>query len=411
LLVTLVFISTPLFARRKQQSGNQTVAATTTTPAVAYSTYVGRTAADIAHSIAVARDGSVYVTGLLAPTTAVQSHNEAFVAHIASDGATVLYMLTLGGNGDTEARAIAIDATGNAYVTGETSASDFPVKNALHATCSLNSVRACSGDAFLTKLNPDGSIAFSTYLGGSGEDGANAIALDSTGNIYIAGATSSTDFPVFKPLQSTPGGEGDAFIAKIAGDGSRVLYATYFGGRGVDEARGMAVDAAGNAYVTGVTQSTDFPTAKAIQSSCKLDASKKCNGEAFVAKISADGSSLAYSTYLGGSGGDAGNAITIDLSGNAFITGTSSSKDFPVESAFQLAPLGPSAAFVSRRQLIRPGPCRFHRHHRKYLCSRRNIFSRVSLGERRSIRVPAGSQWRMQRRRVRRRLRSHGIAS
>jgi hypothetical protein len=348
LLVTLVFISTPLFARRKQQSGNQTVAATTTTPAVAYSTYVGRTAADIAHSIAVARDGSVYVTGLLAPTTAVQSHNEAFVAHIASDGATVLYMLTLGGNGDTEARAIAIDATGNAYVTGETSASDFPVKNALHATCSLNSVRACSGDAFLTKLNPDGSIAFSTYLGGSGEDGANAIALDSTGNIYIAGATSSTDFPVFKPLQSTPGGEGDAFIAKIAGDGSRVLYATYFGGRGVDEARGMAVDAAGNAYVTGVTQSTDFPTAKAIQSSCKLDASKKCNGEAFVAKISADGSSLAYSTYLGGSGGDAGNAITIDLSGNAFITGTSSSKDFPVESAFQLAPLGPSAAFVTK---------------------------------------------------------------
>jgi hypothetical protein len=352
LLVTLVFISSPLFARKKQQNGNQTAATAATTPAVAYSTYVGRTSADIAHSIAVGPDGSVYVTGLLAPTRATQSHNEAFVAHIAADGATVLYMLTLGGNGDTEARAIAIDSAGNAYVTGETRASDFPAKNALHATCSLNATRECSGDAFLTKLNPDGSIAFSTYLGGSGEDGANAIARDPTGNIYIAGATSSTDFPVFKPLQSTSGGDGDAFIAKIAGDGSRVLYATYFGGRGIDEARGIAVDAAGNAYVTGVTQSTDFPTAKAIQSSCKLDASKKCNGEAFVAKISGDGSSLAYSTYLGGSGGDAGNAIAVDLSGNAFITGSTSSKDFPVENAFQLTALGPSAAFLTK---ITPG--------------------------------------------------------
>jgi hypothetical protein len=348
IVFSLLFTSPLLLAREKQQTGSQSSNSAATTPAVMYSTYVGRTPADIAHAIATGADGSVYVTGLLAPTAATQNHSEAFVAHIASDGVTFLYMVTLGGNGDTEARAIAIDSAGNAYVTGETRASDFPVHNALHATCSLNTTRECSGDAFLTKLNPDGTIAFSTYLGGSGEDGANAIALDASENIYIAGATFSTDFPVFKPLQSTSSGDGDAFIAKIAGDGSRVLYATYLGGRGADEARGIAVDAAGNAYVTGETQSADFPTVKAIQAFCKLDASKKCNGEAFVAKLSPDGASLSYSTYLGGSGGDAGNAIAVDTSGNAYVTGATSSADFPLQNAFQAASLGARAAFVTK---------------------------------------------------------------
>ncbi|MGH9774912.1 MAG: SBBP repeat-containing protein, partial [Candidatus Acidiferrales bacterium] len=273
-------------------------------PELVYSTYVGRSSADAARSVVVGPDGSLYLAGITAAATP-SGHSEAFVAHLSPDGSTLLYIVYLGGNDNTEARAIALDAYGNAYVTGETHASDFPVRNALQPSCSLNAQRKCTGEAFLVKLHPDGSVAFSTYFGGSGEDGANAIAVDAAGDIYLAGATTSTDFPVFKALQSTSGGGVDGFVAKFSGDGSRVLYATYLGGRGADEVRGIGLDASGNAYLTGLTQSVDFPALKALQPSCHLDPTNKCRGKAFVTKIAADGSAILYSSYLGGSGSDA----------------------------------------------------------------------------------------------------------
>jgi hypothetical protein len=317
-------------------------------PILSFASYFGRTVNDQVKSIALGPDGSAYVAGVTGSLNAGTVPGQAFVARVAPDGASLLYMVDLGGSAHTEARAIAVDGFGNAYITGVTFASDFPVHNALQSSCSLNSKAACSGDAFLTKLNPDGSIAFSTYLGGSGEDAANAIALDAAGNIYIAGSTASTDFPVFKPLQATSGGQGDAFIAKFSADGAHVLYATYFGGSAADEARGLALDSLGNIYVTGQTFSHDFPLAKAFQPSCGLNAKKECPGTGFVAKLSSDGTSLTYSTYFGGTGGEAANAIAVDASGSAYITGATTSVDFPVAKAFQSVAHGGSDAFVSK---------------------------------------------------------------
>ena len=200
----LLIFSIATFARTPKQAGNVAGATTAVKPALVYSTYVSRNPADAAHSVAVGRDGSIYMVGRA--VRAGTDKGDAFVAHLTADGSSLLYLVYLGGGGDTDARAIALDPAGNAYVTGETFAPDFPVHNALQAACSLNSARTCNGDAFLTKLDVNGGVIFSTYLGGSGEDGANAIILDAAGNIYIGGATASTDFPVFRGMQGNLGG-------------------------------------------------------------------------------------------------------------------------------------------------------------------------------------------------------------
>jgi hypothetical protein len=186
-------------------------------PTLNYATYVGQTVNDKVNGIAVGTDGSTYVAGVTSPanSSAAQAQ-ESFVAHLAADGKTLLYIAYLGRSAATDANAIAVDVAGNAYIAGETKAVDFPLQNPIQAGCSLNAQNQCLGDAFLTKLGPDGSLAFSTYLGGSLEDGANSIALDGGNNIYIAGSTASTDFPVIGGAQSSTGGNGDAFVAKIS---------------------------------------------------------------------------------------------------------------------------------------------------------------------------------------------------
>src|SRR5262249_53401688 len=198
-------------------------------------------------------------------------------------------------------------------------------------------------NAFVTKVSANGSsLVYSTYLGGSGTgsygDGGYGIAVDGAGNAYLTGFTYSTDFPTTNAFQTTNKGLSSAVVTTVSADGSSLVYSSYLGGSGYsfdgDFSRGIAVDGAGNAYLTGSTYSTDFPTTNAFQPT------KGGNGlNAFVTKVSSDGSSLVYSSYFGGSGysdeGDFGRGIAVDGAGNAYLTGSTISADFPTANAFQ----------------------------------------------------------------------------
>jgi hypothetical protein len=188
----------------------------------------------------------------------------------------------------------------------------------------------------------DPVLVYSTYLGGSGFDQGSGIAVDSSGNAYVTGYTESTNFPTVHPLQAVYAGNGDAFVAKLNPSGSALVYSTYLGGSGGDGASGIAVDSSGNAYVTGGTESTNFPTAHSLQ------AAYAGNGDAFVAKLNPSGSVLVYSTYLGGSGGDGGYGIAVDSSGNAYVTGTTHSTNFPTASPLQAVLHGGQDVFVAK---------------------------------------------------------------
>ena len=203
---------------------------------------------------------------------------DAFVAKLDAAGETLLYSTYVGGNGEDLALGIALDGAGNAYVTGHTTSTDFPTSpGALQpalggGTCSFG--RPC-GDAFLTKLDTTGSARlYSTHLGGSAVDFGAGVALDGSGLVYLVGSTSSTDFPTASPIQAALASRScetaecfDLFVAKLDVERSRLVYATYLGGTGVEQAGGIAVDGAGAAYVTGMTESRDFPTAAAMQPS------------------------------------------------------------------------------------------------------------------------------------------------
>lgn len=262
------------------------------------------------------------------------------------------YSSFLGGNGEDEGNAIAIDSTGNAYITGSTVSSDFPTKNPLQA--SFHGLQ----DAFVAKFNPAtsgaASLLYSTYLGSSnGNAFGLGIAVDSAGNAYVTGGTGSTNFPTTPgAFQTTAGSPGDAFVTKLDSTGSALVYSTYLGGSGNnDQGLSIAVDSAGDAYVTGFTDSLNFPTKNAFQPSLGglLDA--------FVTKLNPAGSALLYSTYLGGSGDEQGKGIAIDSSGNAYVTGNTGSTNFPTSvGAFQMSLSGVGDAFVAKINPSVSGP-------------------------------------------------------
>lgn len=303
-------------------------------PVLSYSTYLGGSSDDYGNSLAVDAAGNAYVTGYTAssdfPTaTPLDQANagsyDAFVAKLNAAGSALVYSTYLGGSSDDYGNSVAVDASGNAYVTGHTSSTDFPTTTPLQAS------NGGLFDAFVAKLNPaGGALVFSTYLGGSSDDRGNGIAVDATGNVYVAGTTSSSDFPTATPLQPhSGGGVYDVFVAKLNAAGSSLVYSTYLGGSDDDYGNGIAVDAAGSAYITGYTSSTNFPTANPLQS--------KFGGQndAFVAKLNSTGSALTYSSYLGGAGDDRSNGIAVDAAGNAYVTGATQSTDFPTVNAFQ----------------------------------------------------------------------------
>lgn len=284
------------------------------------------------------------------PTTvALQATNKAtpktetvtaYVAKLNSAGSALVYSTYLGGSDGDSGQGIAVDSSGNAYVTGYTSSEDFPTVNPLQAGSHGDF------DAFVAKLNPRGSdLVYSTYLGGSGVDYGYGIAVDSSGSAYVTGRTYSTDFPTANPLQALNKGELDAFVAKLNAAGSALVYSTYLGGDRYDEGNSIAVDPSGNAYVTGVTYSTNFPAATPYQSTC---GGCSTYADAFVVKLNALGSALVYSTYLGGSGVDYGYGIAVDSSGTAYVTGETSSTDFPVVHPLQPSPHGNFDVFVTK---------------------------------------------------------------
>jgi hypothetical protein len=305
--------------------------------ALVYSTYLGGNAFDGCYGIAVDSAGNVYLAGstlssnfptvnAVQATRGSNSSPDAFVAKLNAAGSALVYSTYLGGSSFDGASSIAVDSTGNAYVTGGTGSTNFPTANALQS--------AFSGlaDAFVTKFNAAGSaLVYSTYLGGTGDDHGNSIAVDSTGSVYVAGYTYSTDFPTANAIQAARGGDRDAFITKVNAAGSALVYSTYLGGSDMDFANSIAVDSAGNAYATGATFSTNFPTANALQNALGGQS------DAFVAKLNAAGSALVYSTYLGGNSYDVGFGIALDGARNAYVTGTTVSTNFPTVNAFQSA--------------------------------------------------------------------------
>ncbi len=315
-------------------------------PILIYSTYLGGSGSDIGNAIAVDSFGNAYVTGETQssnfPTTnpgqpGIAGGFDAFVTKINVAGSARVYSTFLGGNAGDEGNGIAVDSFGNAYVTGSTASTNFPITGAIQAT------NNGSFDAFVTKINAAGTgLFYSTYLGGSVNDIANGIALDSSGNAYIAGSTNSANFPVFNAIRSVNAGGLDAFIVKINSAGSGRFYSTYLGGAGADGANSIAVDSSNNAYITGSTSSNNFPTAGAIQSVIRG------GFDAFTTKIHASGISLVYSTYLGGVGEDVGRGIAVDTSGHAYVSGYTFSFNFPTFNAVQATLRGAADVFVTK---------------------------------------------------------------
>jgi len=313
--------------------------------ALTFSTYLGGSADDYGLAIAGDSMGNAYVVGstlssdfpVAAPTgfTAFQPHNagsqDGFITKVNSNGESLVYSTYLGGTAADVAQGIQLDSSNNAYVTGYTFSTNFPVLNP------LQSANGGGADAFVTELNPTGSaLVFSTYLGGSGDDRATGIALDKPFNIYIVGETASTNFPTTSPVfQPSLVGSTDAFVTKINNAGSQLLYSTYLGGSGVTQGTAIAVaPTTGIAYVTGFTQSSQFPAQNAIQSVLGLSSSNNYCGSApcadvFLTEFTASGSGVSFSTYLGGNGPDFGEAITLDSTGDPYLTGSTSSTNFP----------------------------------------------------------------------------------
>jgi hypothetical protein len=248
---------------------------------------------------------------------------DVFVTKLGPAGDRLIYSTYLGGSGDEYGLGIAVDLFGQAYVTGGTTSPEFPTVNPFQAAIGGLS------DAFITKLSSAGnSLLFSTFLGGSDNDYGFGIAVDLAQQAYVTGRTPSRDFPTVRALQPVARGF-DAFVTKFQRDGAGVIYSTYLGGSNVDEARDVATDALGNAYVAGQTRSSDFPLESAVQSGFGGGIS-----DAFVMELTPDGSHFSYSTYLGGRDNDDFTAIAVDILGNAYLTGTTTSVDYPTVHPF-----------------------------------------------------------------------------
>ncbi len=313
-------------------------------PVLEYSTYLGGNNHDFGYGITVDAFGAVYVIGETYstdfptenPYQTDQAGQDVFITKLSASGNSLVYSTYLGGSDNDRGFGIAVDVSGVVYVTGDTYSADFPILKPYQGT-----YQGGMTDVFVTKLSNSGnSLLYSTYLGGSDGDFSRGIAVDSSGAVHVTGDTWSTNFPTENPYQTDLLGYSDAFVTKLSNSGRSLVYSTYLGGGGYEYARGIAVDASGAAYVMGRTSSSDFPTENPYQTN-------QSDWDVFVTKLSSSGSSLVYSTYLGGSYREWGYGIAVDASGAAYVTGETGSIDFPTENPYQ-TDQGNYDAFVTK---------------------------------------------------------------
>ncbi|HVN52769.1 MAG TPA: SBBP repeat-containing protein, partial [Anaerolineaceae bacterium] len=314
-----------------------------------YGTYLGgSTWADSAEGVVLDESGAVYVTGTTYSSDfplkhAVQSTlggvQDAFVAKLdpTLNGAdSLVYSTFLGGSAVEYGSAIALGAGGEAVVSGQTFSTDFPTKKPVQAALKG------SGDAFIARLNAAGDgLVYSTYLGGSKEDKAYSVALSSKGIAYVTGTTASTDFPTLSAFQNANAGGDDAFITALKADGSAWLLSSYWGGASADSGYDLTLGPNDSLYVTGQTNSADFPTKNSLQAYMG-------DGDAFVTKFSAGNTTVDYSTYLGGGGAEYSGGIVTDGLSAAYITGATLSTNFPTKDPLYASAAGGGDVFIAK---------------------------------------------------------------
>jgi hypothetical protein len=312
-----------------------------------YSSYLGGTGIDCGRSVALDTANRIFVagettSGLFPLVNPYQSSNaggqDVFISLLSSSGSALIYSTYCGGDDEDEIGGIILNSLGQAYLVGTTASYSFPTVSPYQSTYNA------ANDAFVSILSSSGSILlYSTFLGGTNEDGGRGLALDSSYGVCLAGFTTSTDFPVRNAYQSTNAGVRDAFVSQFASSGSMLLYSTYCGGSSIEWGLDITLDITGRACVCGWTDSTDWPTAAAYQSS------NAGNSDAFVFILSSTGEELSYSTYLGASISDGAYALSLGSDGSLCLAGVTQSEAFPTRQAYQSSRAGAGGdAFLTR---------------------------------------------------------------
>lgn len=313
---------------------------------LSYSTFIGGSDSETFYgrkSITVDSQGNSYIIGstnsdnfptINAYNDTFGGSDDVFIAKFDSLGNPV-FSTFFGGSGNDEGYGIAVDKLGNIFVTGSTQSTNFPLKNA------YNKTYGGSNDVFIAKFDPSGKLIYSTYIGGLNSDIPNNIVVDNFDDCYISGITYSANFPMLHAYNSTFGGVSDAFVAKFDPSGY-LMFSTFIGGQYSDEARGLVIDNNSNIYVTGTTFSANFPIKNAY------DNTLKGIQDAFLLEINGSTHSLVFSTFLGGNNLDESHSIVIDDNNSVYLVGDTRSNDFPMKNAYNNTYGGNTDTFVTK---------------------------------------------------------------
>lgn len=353
---------------------------------VNYLTHLGGTKWDAVQGIISDSLGNIYAVGTTYSSdfpinsNGYQSNfggkSDAFVVKLNPDG-KVVWSTFLGGSNDEDGRGIAIDQDGNIHIIGRTASNDFPTSDG-----AIQSKSAGKIDAFITTLDANGKMLTSTYLGGSGDDIGFAIALDSIGQLYIAGTTNSSNFPIKNAIQEENKGEDDTFLAIIDPTRSVIKFASYFGGGKSERLYSIDLDSSGDVFMMGFTNSSNYPTTTGA-----FQPDFGGVRDAFVTKINLQKRAVVYSTYLGGKNNDSPRNLAVDEKGNAFIVGFTGSNNFPVNSPQESNLRGKTDAFVT----ILDSSGSFLQYSTLFGGKGRDFFEGIAIGADGSLTVSGGS--------------------